>query len=105
MPRGNGTGPNGMGPMTGRAAGYCAGFETPGFANPVAGRGQGFGNGRGGRGRRNMFHATGMPGWMRGGNAVAPYSESQTLQQHAAMLQQQLDAINKRLSEVETGDR
>jgi len=35
MPRGNGTGPMGAGPMTGRAAGYCAGFATPGFANFV----------------------------------------------------------------------
>lgn len=33
MPRGNGTGPNGMGPMTGRAAGYCAGYNVAGFAN------------------------------------------------------------------------
>lgn len=35
MPRGDGTGPTGMGPMTGRAAGYCAGYATPGFANPA----------------------------------------------------------------------
>ena len=39
MPFGNGTGPRGMGPMTGRAAGYCAGFGRPGFANPIPGRG------------------------------------------------------------------
>lgn len=35
MPGGDGTGPMGMGPMTGRGAGYCAGFEVPGYANPV----------------------------------------------------------------------
>jgi len=35
MPGGDGTGPQGMGPMTGRAAGYCAGYEDPGYANPV----------------------------------------------------------------------
>jgi len=34
MPRGDGTGPAGMGPMTGRAAGYCAGNSGPGFTNP-----------------------------------------------------------------------
>jgi len=34
MPRGDGTGPAGMGPMTGRAAGYCAGYPVPGYANP-----------------------------------------------------------------------
>jgi len=30
MPGGDGTGPAGMGPMTGRAAGYCAGYPVPG---------------------------------------------------------------------------
>jgi hypothetical protein len=38
MPRGDGTGPAGMGPMTGRAAGYCAGYNVPGFMNPYGGR-------------------------------------------------------------------
>ena len=36
MPRGDGTGPTGMGPMTGRAAGFCAGYSVPGYMNPVA---------------------------------------------------------------------
>ena len=44
MPFGDGTGPRGMGPMTGRGAGFCAGFGRPGFANPIRGRG-GFGFG------------------------------------------------------------
>jgi hypothetical protein len=39
MPAGNGTGPLGLGPITGRAAGYCAGFPGPGSMNPVSGRG------------------------------------------------------------------
>ena len=39
MPGGDGTGPAGMGPMTGRAAGYCAGYPVPGFMNPIPGRG------------------------------------------------------------------
>jgi len=38
MPAGNGTGPMGQGPMTGRAAGYCAGFPVPGYMNPISGR-------------------------------------------------------------------
>ncbi|NLF24031.1 MAG: DUF5320 domain-containing protein [Deltaproteobacteria bacterium] len=37
MPRGDGTGPMGAGRMRGRRAGYCAGFETPGYIS--AGRG------------------------------------------------------------------
>ena len=66
MPFGDGTGPRGMGPMTGRGAGFCAGFGAPGFANPMLGGGMwrgmgmrmgwGMGRGRGigwgmGRGR------------------------------------------------------
>ena len=55
MPGGDGTGPAGMGPMTGRAAGFCAGYPVPGFMNPgpggFGGRGFGWGRGRGGRGR------------------------------------------------------
>ena len=52
MPRGNRTGPDGMGPMTGRGAGYCAGYDMPGYANPAGGRGfrgrgRGFGRGYG----------------------------------------------------------
>jgi hypothetical protein len=38
MPAGDGTGASGMGPMTGRAAGFCAGFPVPGYMNPVVGR-------------------------------------------------------------------
>ena len=50
MPGGDGTGPGGMGSMTGRAAGYCAGYPVPGFTNSTFGRGYGFGRGRGGGG-------------------------------------------------------
>jgi len=67
MPGGDRTGPMGQGPMTGRAAGYCAGYPVPGFANPAwgygRGWGRGFGRGAGGRGR----------GWGRGwGRGQAP---------------------------------
>ncbi|MFW6102913.1 MAG: DUF5320 domain-containing protein, partial [Chloroflexota bacterium] len=31
MPWGDGTGPAGMGPMTGRGLGYCSGYGAPGF--------------------------------------------------------------------------
>jgi len=60
MPRGDGTGPLGLGPRTGRAMGYCAGYPTPGYMNPGFGFGfglgfrrfwrRGFGRGFGGRG-------------------------------------------------------
>lgn len=119
MPGGDRTGPMGMGAMTGRAAGYCAGIGAPGYTNPVPGRsvGMGFGRGRGscgrgfgggGRGWRNMFHATGLPGWMRfGGSAVAyqkpdPEIERQALKNQAEALQSELDFIKKRMGEIET---
>lgn len=67
MPGGDRTGPGGMGPMTGRAAGYCAGYPIPGFMNPIPGGGfGGWGRGGGGWGRRNRFYATGLTGWQRG---------------------------------------
>ena len=54
MPWGDGTGPWGQGPMTGRGLGYCAGYPHPGFVVPGPGFGRGFGRGWGrgfGRGR------------------------------------------------------
>ena len=38
MPFGDGTGPAGTGPMTGRATGFCAGYSMPGYMNPAVGR-------------------------------------------------------------------
>ncbi len=68
MPAGNGTGPLGEGPMTGRAMGRCAGFPTDGYTSaPGRGAGRGFvryGRG-GGRGYRNRFYETGLPLWRR----------------------------------------
>ena len=73
MPFGDGTGPAGLGPMTGRAAGFCAGFGVPGYMNPVAGRagfyGAGYGMPYGGRVnswlRRGFGFGRGR-GWGRG---------------------------------------
>ncbi len=39
MPRGDGAGPAGLGPKTGRAAGFCAGYPVPGYMNLVGARG------------------------------------------------------------------
>ena len=101
-----------MGPMTGRGAGYCAGFVVPGFANPVPGwgRGMGFGWGRGGgrgRGWRHQFYATGLPFWARQPGAgvmpeVASEQEVQTLKAQAANMEKILEDIRRRISELET---
>lgn len=120
MPRGDKTGPLGMGAMTGRGAGYCSGAGMPGYENDMLGRGgaMGFGNrcfggsrrfGGGGRGYRAMYYATGLPGWMRGGGSTAfsmqpdADMERQALNNQAKALQTELDGINRRLAEIEAG--
>ena len=62
--------------MTGRAAGYCAGYPAPGYMNASGGRGYwGGGRGRGaGRGRRNWFYATGLTGWQRAAMGQPAYA-------------------------------
>lgn len=132
MPFGDGTGPMGMGPLTGRGAGYCAGFPTAGAYNPYGGgygygRGFGFGYGRGfgrGFGRRRGFGpgfwAGGRPGWgwapgyipsyVQPYPAVPPYypagpvedvaDEAGILQEQAAYLKEELEAIEGRLAEL-----
>lgn len=84
MPGGDRTGPRGFGPMTGRGAGYCAGYSVPGYANPIPGRGgfgfgRGFGRGRGwfgrgfGRGWRNRFYGAGFPAYIGPAADAFPY--------------------------------
>ncbi|MEN8905551.1 MAG: DUF5320 domain-containing protein [Clostridiales bacterium] len=43
MPRGDGTGSNGMGSMTGKKFGYCVGYKSPGYLNCGSGHGRGMG--------------------------------------------------------------
>ena len=126
MPAGDGTGPMGLGPMTGRAAGYCAGYSVPGYMNPIPGRGfwgRGWGRGRGrGRGWRNWYYGTGLTGWQRAsmgmpaygdvgpyvGPPVAPFATEPSQEQETEFLKQQaeyfknaIDDINKRLEEIQ----
>ena len=119
MPGGNRTGPTGMGPMTGRGAGYCGGRGAAGFA--TSGPGLGFGRGRGGgggggRGWRNMFHATGLTGWQRAamgllafggscfrGQAAPTMTKDQELdmlRQQAELLDGQIGTIKQRIDEL-----
>jgi len=129
MPGGDGTGPGSMGPMTGRGAGYCAGYPTPGYMNPVGGRGYGgWGRGGGGgRGRRNQFYATGLTGWQRAGAGwpayggpapqAGPYApnfapapigaqqELDALKGQAEYFEDALDGIRKRIEELEAASK
>ncbi len=106
MPGGDGTGPMGMGPMTGRAAGFCAGNNMPGYMNPMPGRGFGrgfFGRG-GGRGWRNMYYATGLFGWQRaaGGYPVpaVPMAPAMTREQQANALKAQAESLENTLENI-----
>jgi len=68
MPGGDRKGPLGEGPMTGRKQGLCKGNSEPGYkSSPENGSGGMQGRGSGRRGMRNIFKATGEPGWKRFG--------------------------------------
>ena len=117
MPRGNGTGPNGMGPMTGRAAGYCAGYGMPGYMNSVGGFGRGRGVGLGMGFGRGLGFGRGFSrrgGW-GAGFGPAPYAVSATpwasapdaqverlnLERQAEMLGAELKLVQERLDAIE----
>ena len=108
----------GHGSMTGRAAGYCAGYGVPGYANAAPGRGAG-GRGRfGGQGRgwRHGYLATGVPGWARYGMPAwppaapfasepggTPVDETSALREQAEYLAEALEEVRKRLAKLDTG--
>lgn len=103
MPRGDRIGPMGAGPRTGRGLGYCGGYDMPGFENPAFGPGMGWRRGWGGGfGWRYRFFAMGQAGW--GYPRYVPLTQEETLQalkSHADWLKGQLEAINKRIEELE----
>jgi hypothetical protein len=109
MPRGDRTGPMGLGPGTGRAFGYCYGFNSPGYTKgPGRGMGGGFGFGRGmSRGRGfgrgwgiGAFNAGPMPGypWMQ---SMSKEDEIKLLKSQADVLSRSQKDIEKRLGELE----
>ncbi|MFH1418172.1 MAG: DUF5320 domain-containing protein [Planctomycetota bacterium] len=115
MPAGDGTGPMGAGPMTGRGAGYCGGLQVPGYMNSMPGRGFGMGRGRGqgrgwgrGRGRRCGWYPLGAPGVQRPYrqpshcDAPSGEQESQALRSQAEHLEGTLDEIKRRIAELES---
>ncbi len=101
MPRYDGTGPVGYGPMTGRRRGYCAGYPTPGYANRgvgpgMPGRGRGLGRGYYGRGR-GFGPGWGAPAYMR----RAVMDDADSLAEEADFLKNEVKAIEERLAEME----
>ena len=101
MPRGDGTGPAGIGPMTGRAVGYCAGYSAPGFANTIPGRGLGIGFRGGHRFMPYFGHGYGSPYGMSFRIEPTPQQEIEALQNQSKYLRNTLEGIQKRIAELE----
>jgi hypothetical protein len=110
MPGFDGTGPAGMGPMTGGGRGFCS-LPRPGMAAPSFICGS-FGRGRG-RGRRNWFYATGLTGWQRASSGFpafgwtgAPlgagfYGPVWTAQEEKEALKNQVELLKGQLNELQ----
>jgi hypothetical protein len=108
MPRGDGTGPMGYGPLTGKGLGFCAGDVPAGYnrqnAYRRAGRGMGLGRGI----RKETGYGLGLGfGYGIRRFCVSPYSintvgidEKELLQGQKELLQNQLETINKQLEKL-----
>lgn len=102
MPAGDRTGPLGQGPGTGRALGFCYGYDSPGFMKGRGmrmGRGSGFIGGgargpgfRGGAGRGRGFGRF-MPGY--------PWAPSLSREDEVRMLKSEAEALKRSQQEIE----
>ncbi|MFX0081179.1 MAG: DUF5320 domain-containing protein [Candidatus Hodarchaeota archaeon] len=111
MPSGDRTGPRGLGSMTGRGLGYCAGYDTPGYTKgPGMGRGwwrgRGMGYGRGwGRSYGVPIYPQYAPPIM---SRIIPENQLSMLKQQKDYLESEMntikstiDDISKRITELE----
>ncbi|RJR20454.1 MAG: hypothetical protein C4582_09235 [Desulfobacteraceae bacterium] len=117
MPGFDGRGPMGAGPMTGGGRGFCkparnsaalgGGFRGVGRDGGIGigfgfRRVWGFGFGRGGGYGRGFVPAAFYPARGNQYYAPSPQDEVSSLRKEAEFLKQDLDAINNRISELET---
>jgi hypothetical protein len=113
MPGRDKTGPMGQGPVTGRGAGLCTGFDSERFAKGAGygagrrfgmGRGLCFDRGGGGRGFRRFggfgFSFRGIQGYPQA-SAMTREDEISFLKSQAEKLVQSQKEIEKRLNELE----
>jgi len=114
MPGFDGTGPAGMGPMTGGGRGFCMTYLRPRYWYGLpwgAGPWGFFGRGRG-RGFRHWFYATGLPRWARfyggAGFPAAEYTPPAAagnlvdfLKEKATFLEKMLEETKKSIRDLE----
>lgn len=107
MPAGDGSGPRGEGPLTGRAMGRCSGYPAGGYAS-APGRGGGYGSfvrGGGGRGMRNRYYETGLPRWsgypQYGGQVFnQAQTETQSLKSQVQFVADTIEQIAYRVNQL-----
>ncbi len=111
MPGGDGTGPLGLGPRTGRGMGFCSGFGRPGYANAGFGRrffmprfwrGFGFGRGFGWRWSNWWNYPAETTGSQQNYANEREYLENELrlLEENQGNLSREIESIKKRLNEL-----
>lgn len=111
MPRGDGTGPIGMGPLTGKRLGNCIAYGVPLVAGMMSGFGRGRGFGRGfcfwgtvvsgaaalyfaGKNKRKLFK-------VNNNSNISNEADVSVLKNQANILENSLTEVRNRISELE----
>jgi hypothetical protein len=97
MPGGDRTGPAGLGPMTGRSQGYCAGYPEPGYTNPRYGRG--FGRGLG-RGFSRGYWGRGRGFWRKGYYPELYYPREPTKEEEKTYLEKMVKDLEEEIKTI-----
>lgn len=99
MPRGDGTGPRGFGPRTGRGLGYCNGYDSPGFTRGY-GCGRGYGYGRGNRQGYGRGYGWNDRSYYPPAEPYAGVSEKTLIENEIKAMNDQLKALQNRLDAI-----
>ena len=105
MPAGDGSGPRGEGPLTGRAMGRCSGYPAGGYTT-APGRGDGYGfygrRGGNGRGMRNRYYEARRRGYPPYDSRAynQEYSETESLRSQVQFVADTIEQIAYRVSQL-----
>jgi len=107
MPSGDRTGPDGLGPQTGRALGYCSGYDSPGFTRGMPlgrgygrGWGRGFGRGRGFRRRAYYPEPYYEPAPYYRRQEIKPEEEKTYLENILKNLEEEIKTVKQKIQEL-----